>query len=90
MPEDSNDAEPDNEMDYIDKILMKYKSHPSIIKIKENIIISNKFEFKDMTPDEIEKEKEQLGPKKACVENDLPSKILIGSNNIVSKYLSNI
>ena len=43
-----------------------------------------------MTPEEIEKEIKQLDPKKACVENDLPSKIFIGSNDIVSKYLSNI
>ena len=69
---------------------MKYKSRPSIINIKENVIISNKFEFKDMTPGEIEKEIKQLHPKKVCVENDLPSKILIASNDIVSKYLSNV
>ena len=34
-----------------------------------------------MTPDEIEKEIKQLDPKNACVETDLPPKILIGSND---------
>ena len=68
-------------MDHIDNILVKYKKHPSIVKIKEKVIINNKFDFIDMTPDEIEKEIKQLDPKKACVENDLPPKILIGSND---------
>ena len=45
MSADSNDVDPDREMDYIDNILMKYKKHPSIVKIKENIIINNKLDF---------------------------------------------
>ena len=32
----------------------------------------------------------KLDPKKASMQNDIPTKILIGSNDIVSNYLSNI
>ena len=35
---------------------MKYRSHPIILKIKENVIISNIFKFKNVTSEEIVKE----------------------------------
>ncbi len=83
---------PENIGDNIDEIIRKYRSHPSILKIKENVNIDNdnKFNFKDMTSEEIEKEIGQLNPKKASVENDIPTKILVGSNDIISYHLSNI
>ena len=37
---------PDNIPDNIDKIITKYKCHPSILKITENVIIGNKFELR--------------------------------------------
>ena len=89
-PEDINNINSENFMDDIDKIITKYKSHPSILKIKENVIIGNKFEFRDITPEETESEIKQLDPKKASIENDIPTKILIGSNDIVSEHLSSI
>ena len=88
--EDIHDRDSENIMDDIDNIIIKYRSHPSILKIKENVIISNRFEFKNMTPEEVEKEIKQLNPKKACVENDLPTKVLVSTNDIVSHHLSNI
>ena len=77
-------------MDNIDNIILKYKGHPSIIKIRENVTINNIFEYKDVTPEEIGKEIKQLNPKKASIENDMPSKVLVGTEDIVSQYLSNI
>ena len=76
--------------DNIDIIINKYKLHPSIKKIKENVIITNKFEFADVTSGNIETEIKKLDPKKASMQNDIPAKILISSNDIVSEYLSNI
>ena len=29
-----------------------------------------------------------LDPEKACVENDIPAKVLIGTNDIISSYIS--
>ena len=76
--------------DSFDIIINRYKTHPSIQAIKQNALITNKFEFVDLTSDNIEVEIRKLDPKKASMQNDIPTKILIGSNDIVSNYLSNI
>ena len=76
--------------DVIDTIIKKYKSHPSILKIKENVKVENRFEFKDMTPDQIETDIIKLKTKKASMENDIPTKVLKGSTDIVGPYLSSI
>ena len=76
--------------DLIDKIIKKYKSHPSILKIKENVKIENTFEFKNMTSDQIESDIIKLKTKKASMENDIPTKVLKGSSDIVGPYLSRI
>ena len=87
--DEPDDFNQENE-DLIDKIIRKYKSHPSILKIKENVKVENKFEFKDMTSDEIGSEIIRLKTKKASMENDIPTKVLKGSIDIVGPYLSNI
>ena len=74
----------------IDDIISKYCSHPSIIIIKENVELDTKFEFCNVTVDEIYKEINALDTKKASVENDILGKILKGSNDIVSHYLPSI
>ena len=48
-----------------------------------------KFCFSDMTSDDFKKERSELNTNKASIENDIPVKILIGSKDIVSPYLSN-
>ena len=83
------DLDQDDE-DQIDKIIKKYKLHPSILKIKENVKVENKFEFKNITSDQIESDIINLKTKKANMENDLPTKIVKGSTDIVGPYLSNI
>ena len=72
----------------IDNIIEKYKLHPSILKIKENVEMENKFEFTDTTEDEIYLKINSFDPKKACMENDIPVNILIGTNDIISGYIS--
>ena len=52
----------------IDKIIDKYKSHPSILTIKENVKVENKFKFKDTTEDEIYSKIKALNHTKACME----------------------
>ena len=74
----------------IDEIIRKYEKHPSSLKIKENVKVENKFKFTDTTPKDIKDEINKLNPRKASVENDIPTKILIGSQDIVCDYLSNI
>ena len=79
-----------NDDDAISRIIRKYSSHPSILKIKENVKVENKFEFVDMTSNEIEIQIEKLDTKKSVMEGDIPAKMLKSSNDIVGNYLSNI
>ena len=72
------------------EIIKKYETHPSILKIKENVKCEEKFCFNVMTSDDFKKEIRKLNTNKASIENDIPAKILIGSKDIVSPYLSNI
>ena len=74
----------------IDEIIKQYETHPSIQNIKVNITLGEKFVFSDTIPEEISKRILDLEPKKASVENDIPAKILIGSHDVVSRYLSDI
>ena len=73
----------------IQDIIGKYKNHPSIKIIKENIKVENKFSFKDTTPQELETQIQNLDTKKAMIANDIPTKILAKTNDIVSNHLSN-
>ena len=66
----------------------KYKNHPSIIKIKENALIGNEFTFKDMSSLDLEREILKLDPKKANLQDDIPTKILIKTYDIIPNYLS--
>ena len=74
----------------IDDIISMYENHSSILKIKECVHVENKFTFTNSTSITFRDEINQLDPKKAGIDNDLPTKILIGSSDIVSSYLSNI
>ena len=76
--------------DSIEDIIKMYELHPSILKIKENVKIQSRFEFSDITSHDFEVKIKELNSKKASIENDIPVKILIGSNDIVSNYLSDI
>ena len=70
-------------------IIKKYESHPSIIKINENVKKENIFSFTDMTSLDFENEIIKLDKKKASMDDGIPTKILIGIKDIVSNYLSN-
>ena len=84
------DVEKTSDDKVIETIVRKYRSHPSILKIKEHLKIESRFEFNEMTSEEMETEIRKLNPKKASMTDDLPSKILISSHDIVGKYLTTI
>ena len=64
----------------IPEIVKMYESHPSVLKIKENIKIQDKFKFRNITSNVIRNEIEKLNPKKSCICNDIPVKILMGNS----------
>ena len=74
--------------DDIQTITNRYGNHPSIIKIKEYVREENHFSFKDMTPQDLEREILKLDTRKATTENDIPIKMLVKSYDIISKHLS--
>ena len=88
--EDEQETQFGNTDEIIEKILEKYQSHTSILNIKENIVVDNKFKFDDATEDEIYSKLKSLDPKKAYMERDIPAKVLIGTNDIISNYLLKI
>ena len=53
-----------NESDHIDQIITKFQNHPSILKINENVKVKKRFEFRDVTEDEMFKKIIELDPKK--------------------------
>ena len=73
----------------IETIVTKYKNHPSILKIKEHIKVTEKFTFSKPTPNELDVHHISLDPKKTAVENDILTKILIDTKEIANEYLTN-
>ena len=76
--------------DTLDYIVNKYSKHASILKIKEYVNVEEKFSFSTTTTQEFQKQIDTLDPKKATVENDIPTKILNISKEITSSYLTKI
>ena len=76
--------------DKISDIVASYETHPSIVKIKENVQVDQKFIFTDITSSIVQEEIKKLNPKKSCINNDIPAKILISSSDLVSECLSKI
>ena len=74
----------------IPAIVKKYEQHPSIIKIKENVNIAEKFSFDSITAREIEDEIESIDINKANSSDDVPIKVLACYSDIVSPFLKDI
>ena len=79
-----------NNKDIVKTIAKKFSHHPSILKIKDYVKIIHRFSFKTTTDHEFQSQINTLNPKKAAVENDIPAKILIASNDISSIFLTKI
>ena len=86
---EGNDDEPFLSND-IDEIISYYESHPSVLKIKENVNVENNFAFSDISSHDFESMIKDLNQKKASIENDLPVKLLVNSSDIISGKLCEI
>ena len=68
---------PPDEISQIPHEILKFRNHPSILKIKEKVqTVNSTFKFRDTTTDEIKKIIKNLDPNKSEPENDLPAKII--------------
>ena len=74
----------------IDEITKEYGMNPSILELKKNVNDENKFLFTSTTADAFTDEISKLDPRKAGIEKDIPTKILISISDIVCTYLSHI
>ena len=83
-------AKPINIDENIEDIIKRYQSHPSILKIKENVKVEKVFEFIDATEDDMYDGIMELNPKKTSVKDDIPAKVLLGTNDIISKHMANM
>ena len=79
-----------NPQDSIENIVRMYSKHPSILKIKGYVTIQETFSFRNITSHDLENEIKSLDPKKATVKNDIPTKMLIETNDISSVFLTQI
>ena len=52
--------------------------------------MEEKFLFNNTSPNDFKQNICKLDPRKASIENDIQTKILIGSGDIICDYLSNI
>ena len=76
------------ELDKVSNIIEKFKIHPSIIKIKENVKIESKFHFSTVRESVIKENINSLDKKKSTTSNSIPTRILVENNDIISPYIT--
>ena len=76
--------------DLIDKAIDKYEFHPSILLIQKDLKNHDVFSFKTVEIGDIEKEINNINPKKATTSNSIPPKILKKSSKVSASILHEI
>ena len=74
----------------LSKLVTHYKDHLSIQKIKETFKIKEKFEFNEVSSEEVKKVIKSLNKKKAAISTYIPVKILIDSSDTYLPILTDI
>ena len=78
------------ELDKISNIVEKFKNHPSIQKIKENVKVDAKFHFENVSELTAEKIISSLDKRKPTTLNNIPTKILVENYDIISPFVTNL
>ena len=76
--------------DPVDITVMKYREHPSIIKITENVSFESRFRFKIVNDNDIQREVLKLNSKKPGTFGNIPTKILKSSSEMCNEILQTI
>ena len=79
--------------DPIDNVILKYKNHPSIIMINQNVSFESRFNFQVVNENDIKQEVSNLNSKKkkkTGTFGNIPTKMLKSSSEICNKVLTNI
>ena len=80
----------DPEVDDISNIIEKFKAHPSIVKIKENVKVDVKFIFSKVSESVINKKITSLDRRKPSTYNNIPTRVLVENADIISPFLTDI
>ena len=67
----------DEKSDNISRSIIKFNKHPSIIKIKENLVVGDKITFSTTNLKNIEEKIVSLNMHKPTTLNNIPAKILV-------------
>ena len=84
------DFSPNIVNDDIINIINKFSGHPSILKIKERVEITETFSFSRPSVEDIEKEIHKLNTNKPTTFNNIPAKVLVESSKICSPFITKI
>ena len=76
--------------DPIEYAIVKYKNHPSIIRINENVSFESRFSFTTVNEENIQREILDLNSKKPGTFGNIPTKMLKSSSDICNVALQNI
>ena len=78
------------ELDYMSNIVEKFQNHPSIIKIKDNVHIKERFHFELVDESIINDIIDGLDKRKPTTYNNIPTRILIENKDIISPIITEI
>ena len=81
---------PDEVVDPVDRAVEKFKTHPSVLIIKNKILQENRLSFTEVSKSEIEKELKNLNVKKATTHNSIPPKVLKASALVTAETLQQL
>ena len=77
-------------LDPVEKSLKKYEAHPSICKIKNTMMLSDKFELRKVTTEEVDIKIRQLNPIKASPVDCKPTKLLLTNSDVFSVAIQSL
>ena len=80
----------DNLNDPVTRAIEKFKTHPSVLIIKDKIFQGNKFSFIEVSQSEVKKEIKNLNVKKATSHKNIPPKVLKTSAMVTAETLQQL
>ena len=76
--------------DPVTRAIEKFKTHPSVLIIKDKIFQGNKCSFTEVSQSEVEKEIKNLNIKKATTHKNIPPKVLKTSARVTAEILQQL
>ena len=76
--------------DPVTRAIEKFKTHPSVLIIKDKIFHGNKFSFTEVFQSEVEKEIKNLNVRKATTHKNIPPKVLKTSAMVTAETLQQL